>query len=180
MALLDLTAGVPAFTGRTIANPVADRLGPQERLVVLLSRNDPLWSLAPRATGSRLLSVLFGIEAPHALADARLETLRRFAVTYRLRDRSATDAARAAEAAGFSSGQLAQVRTLIDSAYAVRPRRTAGAVLRQALFSLAAMLMLTSATAWFAPQFNSALMAFVFVAVMVLTAAPFASQRTAR
>jgi hypothetical protein len=177
MALLDLAVGVPAFEGRTVIAPV-ERLGAQERLVVLLSRNDPLWSLKPRNTGSRLLAFLFGIEAPHQLADARLETLRRFAVTYRLDRPAAMIAARDAEDAGFSAGQLGQVRRLIDSAYSVRSHRTIGAVVRQAMLALAAILIFSSITARLAPALDSRLVAFVLVAVAFLTIAPFAGQRS--
>jgi hypothetical protein len=178
MALLDLTAGVPSFEGRTIAPP-ADKLGAQERLVVLLSRNDPMWSLKPRRTGSRLLSVLFGIEGPHQLADARLETLRKFAVTYRLQGPAEAEA-RVAEEAGFTRGQLAQVRRLIDSAYVGAPARTLGTTIRTAIFTLAALLVFSSLTAWLAPALNSGVIAFILVAVIFLTAAPFAGQRNAR
>jgi hypothetical protein len=179
MALLDLAAGVPSFEGRTLAAP-AERLGAQERLVVLLSRKDPLWSLKPHNTGSRLLAFLFGIEAPHQLADGKLEALRRFAVTYRLDRLASVEAARTAEDFGLSRGQLDQVRRLVDSAYATPSQRTVGALIRQAIFALAAILIFSSITAWLAPALDSRLIAFVLVAVAFLTIAPFAGQRAIR
>jgi hypothetical protein len=179
MAYLDLTATHPFEALACVVEP-ALKLTTQERLVVLLSRKDPLWSLRPRETHSKLLRFLFGIEAPHSLADRKLETLRRYAVTYRLRDAGATDAATAAIEAGFASRQLAQVRHMIDGARAARPRRTAADVIRQALFALVALLIVAGATAWFSPRFDSSLISFVFVAVAVLSFASFAAKEPAR
>jgi hypothetical protein len=180
MALLDLNAGVPAFEGRTIAIPSQpERLAPQERLVVLLSRRDPLSSLAPRGTGSRLAGWLFGIEAPHRLADEQLEALRRFAVLHRLRQGDAAEAADDARGAGFSSAQLAQVRGLVDSAYAIRPLRSVGALAQRILFALVGLLAFAGLTVWLTPQFDSVLVAFALTAVGALTLAPFAGQRAA-
>jgi hypothetical protein len=180
MALLDLNAGVPAFEGRTIAiASQPERLAPQERLVVLLSRRDPLSSLAPRGTGSRLLGWLFGMKAPHRLADERLEALRRFAVLHRLRQGGAAEAADDARRAGFSSAQLAQVRGLVDSAYAVRPLRSVGALTQRILFALVGLLAFAGLTVWLTPQFDSVLVAFALTAVGALTLAPFAGQRAA-
>ena len=178
MAYLDLTADHPFEAVACVAKP--RKLSAQERLVVVLSRNDPLWSLRPRHTHSKLLRFLFGIEAPHHLADKRLESLRNYAVTYRLRDASEREAEGVALRAGFAVNQLAQARHMIDGARAVRVRKGVGGLIRQALFALAAFLIFSGATAWFGPSFDSRLIAFVFVAVGVLSLASFAGKEPAR
>ncbi len=178
MAYIDFNADSP-FAVAGVA-PVAQRLESQERLVVLLSRNDPLWSLRPRHTHSRLLNLLFGIEAPHALADARLEALRRYAVTYRLRDSSVAQAEAGALEAGFAVSQLAQVRHMVDGARGARPQRSAGSLIRQGLLTIAAFLIVYGAAAWLSPRFDSNLIAFVFVAVAMLSFASLAGKAPAR
>lgn len=140
MAYLDLNADHP-FTGAATA-PRATKLVPQERLVVQMSRSDPLWSLRSRQERSRLLNLVFGIEAPHRLADRRLEALRRYAVMYRLRDASATGAEEAAGAVGFSRCQLEQVRAMIDGAGTTyRPARVFMLIQRSALLIAAALIL---------------------------------------
>jgi hypothetical protein len=176
MAYLDLTADHP-FEASARAPAVDTRLSAQERLVVLLSRTDPLWSLRPRHTHSRALRFLFGIEAPHHLADPKLEALRRYAVTYRLRDASVSEVEEGALQAGFGTSQIAQVRHMVDSARAARPRQSAGGLIRQGLLALAAFLTLYGATAWLSPRLDSPLIAFVFVAVALLSIAPVAAKR---
>ena len=176
MAYLDLAAD-QFFVPSARTAPPAIRLSAQERLVVILSRTDPLWSLRPRHTHSRLLRFLFGIEAPHNLADPRLEALRRYAVTYRLRDASLSEEEKGAVQAGFSAGQLAQVRNMTDGARALRPRRSTGQPIVHGLIPLAAFLTLYAATVWLGPQFDSPLIAFVLVAVAVLSIASSAVSR---
>jgi hypothetical protein len=178
MAYMDFTAD-HSFAAAQVS-PAARRLESQERLVVLLSRTDPLWSLRPRHTHSRLLNLLFGIEAPHALADGRLEALRRYAVTYRLRDASVEEAERGALEAGYAASQLAQVRHMVDGARGTRPQRSVGALIRQGLLALAALLVFFGAASWLSPRFDSTLIAFVFVAVAMLGFASFASKAPAR
>jgi hypothetical protein len=178
MAYMDFTA--EQTFASVEASAMQRRLASQERLVVMLSRNDPLWSLRPRHTHSRLLNLLFGIEAPHALADRRLEALRRYAVTYRLRDASVGDAEAAALAGGFADSQLAQVRHIIDGARGTRPQRSAGSLIRQGLLAIAAFLIVSGATAWLSPRFDSPLIAFVLVAVAMLSLASFAASQPAR
>ena len=177
MAYLDLTATHPFEAIACVAAP--RKLSAQERLVVVLSRNDPLWSLRPRHTHSKLLRFLFGIEAPHSLADRRLEALRHYAVTYRLRE-GERDAGSAALEAGFATNQLAQVRQMVDGARAVPARKSASGLVRQALFALVALLIFSSATVWFGRSFDSRLISFVFVAVAVLSFASFAGQEPVR
>ena len=178
MAYLDFTAEHP-FAVAGVA-PVARKLEAQERLVVLLSRADPLWSLRPRHTHSRTLRLLFGIEAPHHLADARLEALRRYAVTYRLRDASVAEAEMGALDAGYAASQLTQVRHMIDGARGTRPRRSVGGLIRQGLLAIAAFLIVYGAAEWLSPRFDSTLIAFVFVAVAMLGFASFAGKEPAR
>ena len=178
MAYLDLTATHPFEAVACVAAP--RKLSAQERLVVVLSRKDPLWSLRPRHSHSKLLRFLFGIEAPHSLADRRLEALRHYAVTYRLRDAGVHDAESVALAAGFAASQLAQVRQMVDGARAVRARRNVGGLIRQALFALVALLIFSGATIWFGRSFDSRLISFVFVAVAVLSLASLAGKEPVR
>lgn len=179
MAYLDLTSDYP-FAVAGVAPSRAVKLTAQERLVVVLSRNDPLWSLRPRHTHSKLLRFLFGIEAPHHLADRRLEVLRNYAVTYRLRDASVNEAEAVALQAGFAVNQLSQVRHMVDGARASHSRKNAGGFIRQGLFALVVLLIFSGATAWFTPSFDSTLIAFVFVAVALLSFASFAAKEPAR
>ena len=112
MAYFDPSSGFSTGTG--LRAVVAPALGSQDRLVVMLSRRDPLWSLESGRAGKRLLGFLFGIVAPHRLADSKLEALRRYAVTYRVDTPSVADAEQAALEAGYQPCELAQVRTLVD------------------------------------------------------------------
>jgi hypothetical protein len=180
MAYLDLTANHPFETAARSSAPADVRLSSQERLVVQLSRNDPLWSLRPRHTHSKLLRYLFGIEAPHHLADTRLEALRRYAVTYRLRDPSVAEVEAGALAAGFAASQLAQARHMIDGARAVRAHKSMANIIRQVLLTLAAFMVIYAATAWLSPRLDSTLIAFVFVAVATVSFASFAAREPAR
>ena len=179
MAYLDLAAQHPFESSAPMVAP-AKRLSAQERLVVVLSRTDPLWSLRPRHTHSRVLRFLFGIEAPHHLADPRLEALRRYAVTYRLRGASLAEAEEQAVQAGFSPSQLAQVGNMADGARAAAPRRSAGSPIVHGLLPLAAFLSLYGAVAWLGPRMDSSLIGFVLVAVMVLSFVSFAAKAPTR
>jgi len=178
MAYLDLTADHPFAVTQTTA--AETRLSPQERIVVLLSRTDPLWSLRPRHVHSRVLRLLFGIEAPHQLADQRLETLRRYAVTYRLRDAGVNEAEAVAITAGFSAGQLEQVRRMIDGARAIHSGERRNNLGRRGLLALAASLIAYGALTWLSPRFDSALIAFVLLAVAGVSFASFAGGEPAR
>ena len=106
MAFLDLEIGSPLPLSRAVET----ELGAQERRVVHLARTDQMVSLRRGRLG-RIAHFLFGIEAPHRLADARLEALRRYAILYRVK-RDTPDELSAARAAGFSDGELAIVRAL--------------------------------------------------------------------
>ena len=175
MAYLDLTADHP-FEASVRAAAVAPRLSAQERLVVLVSRTDPLWSLRPRQTHSRTLRFLFGIEAPHHLADPKLEALRRYAVTYRLREAGVAEVEDGALQAGFAASQLAQVRHMVDGARATHARKKAASPVGPGLLVLAAFLILYGATAWLSPRLDSPLIAFVFAAVALLSVASLAGK----
>jgi len=177
MAYLDLTATHPFEAIACVAAP--RKLSAQERKVVALSRRDPLWSLRPRHTHSKLLRFLFGVEAPLSLADRRLEALRHYAVTYRLRE-GEREAENAALEAGFATNQLAQVRQMVDGARALRAQKNVGGVIRQALFALVALLIFSGVTIWFGRSFDSRLISFVFVAVGVLSLASFAGKKPVR
>ena len=105
-----------------------------------------------------------------------LETLRHYAVTYRLRDAGVNAAEAGTLRAGYTVNQLAQVRHMIDGARGSQPARTAGGLIRQALFALVAFLIFLGATAWFTPSFDSRLIAFVFVSVAGLSFASLAGK----
>jgi hypothetical protein len=179
MAYLDLTAGAPVGMFRSAAE-APRRLGPQERLVVLLSRRDPLWSLRPRTTGSRLLKALFGMEAPHRLADPRLEALRRYAVTYRLDCSELAEVERTAAGHGFVEVELAQVRRMIDAPAASSRRGGLATALTRIIYLLGAALLFASLVSALMPAFDSMSIAFVVVAIAGLTLAPFAGARATR
>jgi len=178
MAYLDLTADHPFAAAQTAA--VETRLSAQERVVVLLSRTDPLWSLRPRHVHSRVLRFLFGIEAPHQLADHRLEALRCYAVTYRERDVSVNQAEADAIAAGFSAGQLAQARHMVDGARASHSGVPAGGLIRRGLLALAVALIAYAGITWLSPRFDSALIAFVLIAVAGVSFASLAGREPVR
>ena len=55
-------------------------LGYLDWKVVEMAHEDGRWSVNPGGPIARIASGLFGIEIPHALANDRLEALRRFAV----------------------------------------------------------------------------------------------------
>ena len=145
MAFLDLTVGAPVPVRQDEKRAITTaRLGAIERQVVLLSRSDTAASLAARTTVSRISAMLFGIGAPQRLADPRLEALRRYAVMYRLNgdDAAETDAARAA---GYSDGELAQARGLLDRIRGTAPNT--GGRLARLMGSLALLGGLTTASA---------------------------------
>ncbi|HWI85971.1 MAG TPA: hypothetical protein VNT42_06560 [Sphingomonas sp.] len=171
MAYLDLAASHPFETADWLDLPTEPKLSSQERLVILLSRRDPVGSLRPPRSYSRLVRFLFGIDPPHRLADTRLEALRRYAVTYRLRHPDAQRVEAAAIDAGFADRQLAQVRQMLEHAR-LPQRRGAGAFLCQSLLVLDFVLGFYCATAWLSARLGSVLVAFVIAAVAVVSFAP--------
>lgn len=103
------------LTGLGLAAP-AGGLTPLERSVVRLSLRDARSSLS---AGPRWLAAarrVFGVTAANALADPRLEALRRFAVLLRLRGESAQADYDAFLAAGFEPLHANQVAAMVGGA----------------------------------------------------------------
>lgn len=167
MAFLDLTLGAPSMRTAARIAPALPSLSAQERQVVLLARTDPIASLDPSRLG-RLARLVFGIEPPHRLADARLEALRRYAVLYRVhRAGLAAREIEHARAAGHDDGTLARVRALIDCAHGARPPRTN--VPRLAAIIVALALIATVAVWTLTPVVDSPAMASVLTGVGLVT-----------
>lgn len=84
-----------------------------EKSVVLLSKGDPMLSVAdPRSLLTRLMRCL-GVKTANALADKRLEALRRYAVIVRVRGRASDGDLERLCAAGFDSGHAASVEQMV-------------------------------------------------------------------
>jgi hypothetical protein len=180
MAFLDLELGAPAALARSEQRMGAafPRLGVQERRAVLLARRDPSSSLH-RGFGSRLMSLLFGIETPHMLADSRLEALRRYALLYRIHGKAlAAIEIERAQDAGYSDGELARARALIDAAFAVRqPRRSNVHILAIALGVAMAALLAFAAVSELAPTVDSPLIAAILAGLAIVSLAPAAGRK---
>ena len=182
MAFLDLNVGAPlALSGS--ANRIAaaePKLGAQERKVVLLARTDPMSSLQ-RSRLSRLTSMIFGIEPPHMLADTRLEALRRYAVLHRVHGRAiATHEVERVRAAGFSEGELARVRALIDVAHGARVQvRGRAHILAMAFGVMMAALLAFGAASVLATAIDSPLMAVMLTGLAFVSLAPLAGGKPA-
>lgn len=98
---------MPSSSGRTVLSAI-------ERSVVQLSQWDSLSSLPDRFPWKIRLSRWLGMEEiPNALADPRLEALRRFAVAARLRHRVDEFGLDLLVSAGFSVGQVEEVERLV-------------------------------------------------------------------
>jgi hypothetical protein len=86
MAYLDLAHAYPATLGRSASaraqqpEPVKDGLSALEWSVVALARNDRISSLGEPSRIATAMGRLFGTRSNPALADPRLEALRRLAV----------------------------------------------------------------------------------------------------
>ena len=118
----------------TACRQVAPVLTALERQVVALAAREPLSSLA---TARRPIArALFGVEPARALADPRLEALRRFVVQFRHGHRSAPGSGEALVDMGFAPGLLADLRATIAVA---RPSAV------PAIVGLAAMVTLVAA-----------------------------------
>ena len=101
----ELIGASAATTSRRVGVPVLTTL---ERQVIALAEREPLSSLS---TGRRPIArALFGIEPARALADPRLEALRRFVVLSRHGRREATASGDVLVGLGFSPPLLADVR----------------------------------------------------------------------
>lgn len=116
MAYLDLAFDLPR-TAIAAANPRHDhvsRLAPIERSVIQLARTDRASSLRTPGRIAAALGWLIGWTPASKLADPRLEALRRYAVSFRLRG----DALPAEEAdrligAGFAAQALDEIRRMV-------------------------------------------------------------------
>lgn len=176
MAFLDLEVGAPAALSRRV--PALPKLSAPERRAVLLARSDPPSSLY-RGFGSRLMSLLFGIETPHMLADSRLEALRRYALLYRIHGKvlAAVEIERARDA-GYSDGELAKARALIDAAYAVRPPRWSIAHIAAIAFGLImATLLAFAAVSELTAKVDSPLIAAILAGLAIVSLAPVVGQK---
>ncbi|WP_242097191.1 MULTISPECIES: hypothetical protein [unclassified Sphingomonas] len=82
MAYLDLDNlfASPSGSRSAAAIPVQAGFSPLEWSVIALARRDPLRSLGKPSRVSRAMGSLFGLGTRSALADPRLEALRRMAV----------------------------------------------------------------------------------------------------
>lgn len=77
-----------------------------ELTVIALSHRDPVSSVKPRG---RLFSALFGTQSRLALANPRLEALRRYVVLFRLEDSPPDEAGQALRDAGYTSRQIEEI-----------------------------------------------------------------------
>lgn len=128
MAYLDLAFDLPRFatSAAAVTAPRHDsivRLAPLERQVIQLASHDGASSLRTPNRVDAALQWLFGWKPASKLADPRLEALRRYAVTLRLRG----DALPAAETdrllgAGFAAQAIDEIRRMVrGSARAAAP-----------------------------------------------------------
>jgi hypothetical protein len=179
MAFLDLELGAPAGLTRNEQRvaPVVPKLGVQERRVVLLARTDPQSSLH-RGRISRLSSLLFGIEQPHRLADARLEALRRYAILYRIHGEALPAAeTEQARAAGFSDHELGKARSLINATFgARRPRRSTTEILAMVSGAAVAAVAALVGGVQLAAALDSPLIAATLTGVAAVSLAPMAAR----
>jgi hypothetical protein len=176
MAFLDLEVGAPEALRRRVA--ALPKLGVAERRAVLLARSDPPSSLS-RGFGSRLMGLLFGIEAPHMLADSRLEALRRYALLYRVHGKALPDLEiERARDAGYSEGELAKARALIDAAYSMRAPRRSVAHLAAITFGLTMTALLAFAAASeLTAKVDSPLIAAILAGLAIVSLAPVAGRK---
>lgn len=87
----------------------SEALGYHEWAVVDMARQDGPRSANPDSIINRLARTLFGVSVPRALANERLEALRRFGVAAWFRKVIRVNELRSLFAAGFSSNDAARV-----------------------------------------------------------------------
>jgi len=88
-----------------------------ERMVIAISRHDPVSGLTRSSRTKRLLKQIIGIRERAPFADRRLEALRRMAVALRAkREDHAIFEADEFYAAGFRSEDLTYLAAIIDAA----------------------------------------------------------------
>ena len=123
MAYLDLTQPLPGFLSIHGARlqPVraCDGLTDLDRMVIALSRNDPCSSLTAPGRFRRIFAYLFAMRLPNALADPRLEALRRFAILLRKQRAHLPEAeTERLIAAGYSLAAVAEARRIVEREFA--------------------------------------------------------------
>ena len=95
-----------------------------ERSVVRLSLQDSRRSLRPLSRVGRVLQAIFGTRPTTRLADARLEALRRYAVTYRTMRRSSKRGLEVeAGISDYGSEAVTETRRIVDAHLDRLPRR---------------------------------------------------------
>ncbi len=120
MAYLDLAFDLPRAalaTGPiTPRHDVVHHVAPIECEVIRIARSDSRWSLRAPGRVGRALAWLFGWKPTNRLADPHLESLRRYAVMFRLRgDRLPVEETTRLLAAGFTRGAINEIRRLIPA-----------------------------------------------------------------
>lgn len=123
MAYLDLTQPLPGLLSAAVmaprANPAGDHLSDLDRTVIALSRRDPRSSLVAPGRFRKIITYLFSLRPPNALADPRLEALRRFSVMLRKqRPRLPEEERLRLAAAGYSSAAIDEARDIIEREFA--------------------------------------------------------------
>ena len=144
-------------------------LSEAEKAALLASFADGRASLAAAGLGRRVARALFGLRPPVALAAARLEALRRYALLYRLEGAALPlEEDKRLREAGFSDRQADAARALVD---AQSPRRSArpwlsGATIGAALLAAGAALAFMI-DRWLAQQVDDRLAAHVMTILLV-------------
>jgi hypothetical protein len=88
---------------------------PLEHQVIQLSRHDP-YPVIEHRRDRGLIAAIFGRRKPNALANSRLEALRRLSICLRVRPSAVADEIEAFLAAGFSIQHLDLLHTLVGQA----------------------------------------------------------------
>ncbi len=169
----DLLFATPAQ--RQVADrPIQPLLSRAERDVLTLSRRDSLSSLKASTPLRRFGAYVFGLRGPNALANPRLEALRRYVVLLRHRcDRMAKREIGRLIGESFTPVQLAEVRRLIAlemaRARSTRQRRqwTAAALVAALALQVLLYRFLTA-------YLNDGLLGVIFTLLASVTAAPLA------
>jgi hypothetical protein len=117
MAYLDFERDLPRLVISNASTPRQDavsEVSTLERQVVQLAGRDGRRSVAGSRAIRIMLAWVFGLELPNALADPRLEALRRYAVRLRLEgERLPHDEHERLFRLGFSTAALAEVRRMV-------------------------------------------------------------------
>jgi hypothetical protein len=117
MAYLDLELDLPRLVILTASTPrrnAISEVSALERQVVQLAGRDGRWSIGGSKSIRIMLAWVFGLELPNALADPRLEALRRYAVRFRLEgERLPHEEDERLVRLGFSTAALAEIRRLV-------------------------------------------------------------------